>query len=60
GETQGRLTMYTARFFSTPLGRAALISILALAALNCVTVSRQFDAAPHVYASAAAITGEPA
>lgn len=52
--------MYTARFFSTPLGRAALISILALAALNCVTVSRQFDAAPHVYASAAAITGEPA
>ncbi|WP_226017956.1 hypothetical protein [Novosphingobium sp. FKTRR1] len=57
--------MYTARFFSTPLGRAALVSILALAALNCIALTRQInngqiDLVPHVYASAAAITGEPA
>jgi hypothetical protein len=50
--------MYTARFFSTSLGRAALISILALAALNCLAMTRQIDAVPHVYASSAAITGE--
>jgi hypothetical protein len=50
--------MYTARFFSTPLGRAALISILAMAAPNCLNLTRQIDATPHVYASSAAITGE--
>ncbi|MDF8332359.1 hypothetical protein [Novosphingobium cyanobacteriorum] len=50
--------MYTASFFSTKLGRAALISILAMAAMNCFALTQQLNAAPQVYASTAAITGE--
>jgi hypothetical protein len=47
--------MYTARFFSTTLGRAALISIAAMAALNVAVVARQpGNAAPASVHSAAA------
>ncbi len=53
----------TARFIASPLGRAAVASILAMAALSGVAISRPaaFDHsafAPHVVASPAAITGE--
>lgn len=52
--------MYTARFFSTQLGRAALISIAAMMALNVAVATRPVAAAatPSVVASSAAITGE--
>ena len=51
--------MYTARFFSTQLGRAALISIAAMMALNVAVATRPgAAAAPQVVASSAAITGE--
>ncbi|GAO54804.1 MULTISPECIES: hypothetical protein [unclassified Novosphingobium] len=50
--------MYTARFFSTKLGRAALASIGAMLALNCFALTQQIQAAPQVLASSAAITGE--
>jgi hypothetical protein len=53
----------TTRFIASPLGRAAVASILALAALSGVAISRPgaFDHgayAPRVVASPAAITGE--
>jgi len=48
----------TARFISSPLARAALASILALAALTGVAFSHHLAAAPLVVASPAAITGE--
>jgi hypothetical protein len=58
----------TARFVASPLGRAALASILALAALSGLAISNPgafahaaFDHgafAPRVVASPAAITGE--
>lgn len=53
----------TARFLASPLGRAALASILALVALSGVATMRQpplgaLMIAPHVVASPAAITGE--
>lgn len=32
--------MYTTRFFNTALGRSALISIMAMVALNLVSVNR--------------------
>ena len=53
----------TARFIASPLGRAALASILALAALSGVAISRPVALdhsgfAPRVVASPAAITGE--
>lgn len=50
--------MYTARFFSTKLGRAALISIAAMAALNVAVLTRSASAVPQVLASSAAVTGE--
>ena len=50
--------MYTARFFQTTLGRAALASIVAMAAMNCLALSQQLRAQPQVFASSAAITGE--
>lgn len=55
--------MYTARFFSTQLGRAALISIAATMALNLAVANRPnalalSAAAPQITASSAAITGE--
>ena len=40
--------MYTARFFSTSLGRAALISIAAMAALNLAVLAQQLSNAPQV------------
>lgn len=53
----------TARFFASPLGRAAVASVLALAALSGVSLARpaaleRAACAPHVLASPAAITGE--
>jgi hypothetical protein len=50
--------MYTASFFQTKLGRSALASIAAMAALNCFALTQQIQAAPQVHASSAAITGE--
>lgn len=51
--------MYTPRFFSTQFGRAALISIAAMLALNVVVLTRPASgAAPQVVASSAAVTGE--
>lgn len=51
--------MYTARFFSTQLGRAALISIAAMMALNVAVATRPVAAAAsQITASSAAITGE--
>ena len=51
--------MYTARFFSTQLGRAALISIAAMMALNLAVATRPVAATAHqVVATSAAITGE--
>jgi hypothetical protein len=53
----------TARFIASPLGRAALASILALSALSGVATMRHAPLVPlmitpHVVASPAAITGE--
>lgn len=50
--------MYTARFFQTKLGRAALASIVAMVAMNCLALTQQMRAMPEVLASSAAITGE--
>jgi hypothetical protein len=50
--------MYTASFFSTKFGRAALISIAAMMALNAAAMIRPANAAPQVFSSSAAITGE--
>ncbi|WP_338467956.1 hypothetical protein RXV95_05200 [Novosphingobium sp. ZN18A2] len=43
--------MYTTGFFSTTLGRAALASILAMVAMNCVALSSQLRAEPAAFAS---------
>ncbi len=53
----------TARIIASPFGRAAVASILALAALSGVAMSRPIVSdhaglAPHVVASPAALTGE--
>jgi len=48
----------TTRFFASPLGRAAIASILALTALSGVAMSHRAVAAPLIFASPAAITGE--
>ena len=54
--------MINARFLASPLGRAAIASILALTALSGVAMSHRvptvIGAAPLVFASPAAITGE--
>jgi len=50
--------MYTATFFSTKLGRAALASVAAMAMFNCLALTQQLRAQPSIYASSAAITGE--
>lgn len=50
--------MYTARFFSTSLGRASLASIGAMAVMCCFALTQQVNAVPTVVASTAAITGE--
>ena len=50
--------MYTARFFSTQLGRASLASIGAMVVMCCFALSQQVSAVPTVTASTAAITGE--
>ena len=46
------------RFFASPLGRAAVISALSLAALTSLSFGHRAQAAPLVIASPAAITGE--
>ena len=48
----------TKRFFASPLGRAAIASVLALTALSGVSLSHRAVAAPMIVASPAAITGE--
>ncbi len=50
--------MYTARFFSTTLGRAALISIAAMAALNLTVLAQQLSNAPQVSVHAVATASE--
>jgi len=52
--------MYTARFFSTTLGRAALISIAAMAALNLAVLAQQLGHAPQAPAYSAATSSEVA
>jgi len=52
------MIVINARFFASPLGRAAIASILALTALSGVAMSHRAAAAPLVFASPAAITGE--
>ncbi len=57
--------MAPARFFtnphSSPLGRAALISVLAMVAMNLAVLDRNTAGSavrPHIVATAAAVTGE--
>lgn len=50
--------MFTPAFFSTTLGRAALVCIAAMASLNVRAVTQDWKALPSFYASSAAITGE--
>ena len=50
--------MYTARFFSTQLGRASLASVGAMIVMCCFALTQQVSAFPVVTASSAAITGE--
>jgi len=50
--------MYTARFFSTQLGRASLASVGAMIVMCCFALTQQVSAVPVVTASSAAITGE--
>ena len=57
--------MAPARFLTTTLGRSALISVLALAAMNLVVLDRDVNGVnfggferPHLEATAAAVTGE--
>lgn len=50
--------MQTTGFFSTKLGRAALVSILAMVAMNCVALSQQIGASSIVVASNAMVAGE--
>lgn len=52
------MQMYTARFFSTQLGRASLASIGAMVVMCCFALSQQVSQVPTVVASTAAITGE--
>ncbi len=52
--------MYTARFFSTSLGRAALISIAAMAALNLAVLAQQLGNAPQAPEYSAVTSSEVA
>lgn len=48
-------------FFTTTLGRAALISVMAMAAMNLVVLDRNMTGGferPHLVATASAVTGE--
>lgn len=59
GSTRRKVNqMYTARFFSTQLGRASLASIGAVVVMCCFALSQQVSSVPTVVASSAAITGE--
>ena len=46
--------MYDRRFFSSKLGKAAIISIAAMLAFNVLALSQQLQAAPQPIAIAAA------
>ncbi|MBO9603687.1 MAG: hypothetical protein J7496_14385 [Novosphingobium sp.] len=46
--------MYDRRFFSSNLGKAAIISIAAMLAFNVLTLSQQLQAAPVPLAHAGA------
>lgn len=50
--------MHTTGFFSTKLGRAALVSILAMVAMNCVALSQQIGARSLVVATNVTFAGE--
>ena len=53
--------MALARFLSTSVGRAALISVMAMAAMNLVVLDRGLSAGferPHLVATASAVSGE--
>lgn len=53
--------MAFARFLSTSVGRAALISVMAMAAMNLAVLDRNASASfqrPHIVVTAAAVTGE--
>ena len=47
--------MYDRRFFSSKLGKAALISVAAMLAFNVLTLSQQLQAAPVPLAQASAV-----
>lgn len=53
-------SFFPVHFFSTRFGRAALISIAAMLALNVAVLTRPAatGAAPQIIASSAAVTGE--
>ena len=44
--------MYTRSFFTTSLGRASLLSIAAMLAMNVVALNAQLHAVPTAYAAA--------
>ncbi len=57
--------MALARFLTSSVGRAALISVMAMAAMNLVVLDRGLSAvtiggleSPHFVATASAVTGE--
>ncbi len=53
--------MALARFLTSSVGRAALISVMAMAAMNLVVLDRGLTGSlerPHLVASASAVTGE--
>ena len=53
--------MALARFLTSSVGRAALVSVMAMAAMNLVVLDRAVTAGlerPHLVATASAVTGE--
>ena len=53
--------MALARFLTSSVGRAALISVMAMAAMNLVVLDRSVTTSferPHLVATASAVTGE--
>jgi len=50
--------MFDRRFFSSKLGKSALLSIAAMLAMNIVALNAQLHAVPTAYAAAAQTTVE--
>jgi hypothetical protein len=48
---EGATQMYSASFFTTRLGHAALLSIVAMLAMNVVALNARLDAASTSYAA---------